>query len=487
MAAAAAGFLAAGPATAADLLIKPATIVAADPWQGFYFGFHVGHGWSPKKYVDNFPVFDGEVDADVQATGFLAGAQLGYNFRFSNILVGVEGDFSWSAMKNENFACYPFGDQVCTAKPQMFADIAGRLGYIAGPWLFYAKGGVAFVQDRYENLATCSGSQPTARGGVSAACGDKFFADHSGAGWLVGGGVEAFIAPNWSAKLEYNYMDFGGPSVTFKDGNNGFFTEEIHQQVHIVKLGLNYHFGAADPGTAAAPAFLNARASAGTGAAGDIGGYDNGTNTIAVFGGFDVAKESAATFLGALISPWGDLDTSGFRLFLLGEGGYYRYPTATERITGWTSAGALLGGWAFEGDTYSIDLLAGFNAINHTLSSLDLTNDAQGTAFGAMLRADMRLSPTPQWMFYAEGDYSTAFRTFDATAKVGYEIFRGTRVYFGPEAGIFGDLHSQQWRLGAHVSEIRFGGIQFDISAGYANDSENGPGAYGHLEMSRTF
>lgn len=477
------GSVAATHAADLPLFVKGRPLPVIDPWQGFYFGPHIGYGWSRKKWVDNFPVFDGEVDADVQASGFIGGAQLGYNFQFSNILVGIEGDFSWSGMRNEDFPCFSFGDQRCTAKPQMFADITGRLGYIAGPWLIYAKGGVAFVQDRYENLATCSGTQPTSRGGVSAACGDKFFADHSGAGWLVGGGIETFIARNWSVKVEYNYMDFGAPSVTFKDGGTGFFTEEIHQQVQIVKLGLNYHFGAPDPVAPATPLFAKARASA------DYGSHngENGTNTVAVFAGFDVAKESADGFLGALIAPWNDLDTSGFRLFLLGDGGYYRYPTATETITGWTSGGAVLGGWAFEGDTYSVDLLAGVNAINHTLASLDPSNDAQGTAFGAMGRADLHINPTPQWLIYAEGDYSTAFRTFDATARLGYEIIANSRAYFGPEVGVNGDLHSRQSRVGAHVSEIRFGGLQFDISAGYALDSENGPGAYGHLEMSRTF
>jgi len=471
------------PAAAADLFVKAKPAVFVDPWAGFYFGFHVGHGWSKKTYIDNFPTYDGEVDADVGANGWLGGAQVGYNFQFQNLLVGVEGDFSWSGMQNQDFACYPFGDQLCTAKPQLFADIAGRLGYIQGPWLIYAKGGVAFVQDRYENYATCAGTQPTSRGGVSADCGVKFFADTARAGWLVGGGVEMLIDRNWSAKLEYNYMDFGGVSVTFKDGDDGFFTEEIHQKVHIVKVGLNYHFGAPGPAPSGALGYAAAGNTTGNGNGDD----NNGTNRVVGFAGADGSKDNYSVFAGGLIAPFGDLDTSGLRVYMLGEGGYYRYPTDTGRISGTTTAGSLLGGWAFEGDTYSINLLTGINAINHTLSSLDLTNDVQGTAFGVMGRVDMHFNPTPQWLVTGEGDYSTAFRTYDATVKVGYEIIPNSRVYFGPEGGTNGDARSHQWRLGAHVSEIKFLGLQFDISGGYVDDSDNGPGAYGHIEMSRTF
>ena len=469
-------------ARAADLpLFVRAAPAAVQSWQGFYFGPHIGYGWSHKKYLDNYPVFDGEVDADVHANGVLGGFQLGYNFQFNHLLLGVEGDFAWSAMKKEDFSCFSFGDQLCTAKPQLFADVAGRIGYIEGPWLVYAKGGVAFVQDRFENLATCAGAQPTTRNGINADCDTRLFADHSGVGWIAGGGVETFIARNWSVKLEYNYMDFGKASVSFKDGNSGFFSEEIHQQVHVVKAGLNYHFGDAAPAPAAVPMFTKAIAN------GNGNGNGNGTNTVAAFLGFDASKDTYGTYVGALIAPFGTLDDSGFRLYIIGDGGYYRYPTDTGKITGYTSGGALLGGWGFEGDTYSVNLLIGPNAINHTLTSIDLENDVQGTAFGVMGRADVHLNPTPQWLVTGEGDYSTAFNTYESLAKLGYELIPNSRVYFGPEAGANGDRHSHQWRVGGHISEIKFLGLQIDIGAGYAKDSDNGPGAYGRIEISRTF
>jgi outer membrane immunogenic protein len=45
---------------------------------------------------------------------------------------------------------------------------------------------------------------------------------------------------NWSAKLEYNYMDFGKRSFAFPAVEfNSIF---IDQQMHVVKLGISYSF-----------------------------------------------------------------------------------------------------------------------------------------------------------------------------------------------------------------------------------------------------
>ena len=58
-------------------------------------------------------------------------------------------------------------------------------------------------------------------------------------GWTAGAGLEYAFAPSWSAKLEYNFMDFGDKSVSFAPGRS----TDIDQQIHAVKLGVNYKFG----------------------------------------------------------------------------------------------------------------------------------------------------------------------------------------------------------------------------------------------------
>ena len=80
------------------------------------------------------------------------------------------------------------------------ATLAGRLGYAFDHTLIYVKGGAAFADvDRWV-----------------AWNGGKVFNDSdTRSGWTIGAGVEYAFAPNWSAKLEYDYLDFGSDHAGF--------------------------------------------------------------------------------------------------------------------------------------------------------------------------------------------------------------------------------------------------------------------------------
>jgi outer membrane immunogenic protein len=447
------------------LFVKARPAPVFNPWNGIYLGAHGGYGWSKKKFVDNFPLYDGEIDAEPLLQGGLGGFQIGYNYRTDWLLLGVEGEFSWSDIKKHNFACFTFGDQVCSAALQWFAVLAGRIGYVDGPSLFYVKGGAAWTRDHFSNLATCAGSQPTSRNGVNADCGVTYFADQNRLGWLIGGGIEYLFAPNWSLKVEYNYMDFGSESVSFSDGGAGFFTEEIHQRVSVVKAGLNYHFSGGSFGPS-------------------NGGF---AGRVVAFSGFDVSNRSYSGLAGAFIAPYGDLNSSGLRLFILGEAGSYKYPANGGYIRGTYTSGDLLIGYGFEGDNYSINLLAGGNAANHMLSEIDVDNSVNGTAFGGKGHADVWINPTPATLVSGEVEYSTAFRTYYSLVKLGYDVTNGRRVFAGPEASVAGDERSHQWRVGAHITQWTVGKIQVAISGGYAHDDSLGAGGYTNVGLSTNF
>jgi len=469
------------PALAADMpvFLKAAPLPSfVGPWTGFYGGAHGGFGWGNTQFFDNFPTPDGELDADPSVKGFVGGFQAGYNRQFNWLVVGMEGDFSWSGA-SANFSCFQFGNQVCSAKPEWFGSLSGRLGVASGPALFYVKGGAAWAHDHFTDLATCSGSQPRSRAGIRAACGDTFFGDQTRPGWLFAVGIEYFIAPDWSAKIEYDYMDFGSKSVPFGDGDNGFFTEEIHQKMNLIKVGLNYHFGWSP--TVGLPARASSYA-----AAPEPQGDEEASRVLA-FSAFDVSKYSYSGIAGALIAPFKDLDTSGLRFFMLGDTGVYKYPAEGKFIRGAYESGDVLVGYAFEGDFYSINLLAGANAVNHTLSDIDPENKVQGTAFGVKVRADAWINPTPKTLAYGEAEYSTAFQTYFTKAKFGYDFTSGKEIFVGPEVVRLGDERFNQLRIGSHITQMKFGKIQVDVSAGYAHDSIVGNGAYGNVEVSTNF
>jgi outer membrane immunogenic protein len=221
---------AAAPALAADLGARPYGNTApayAAPlynWTGFYLGAHAGGTFSG----DNS--FNGLVLSNYDAR-FMGGVQAGADYQFAGSFVaGIEGQYSWLG-SNKIGAIFPAGF-VYSNNQRGLGSITGRLGYSWGPALFYAKGGYAYSDNR-ETLTF--GGAPVA-----------FTLDRSHRdGYTVGGGVEYLFTPNWSAKAEYQYYNFGksrfvapAPLVPF-----GSFSNDEHT----LKAGLNYRFNWASP------------------------------------------------------------------------------------------------------------------------------------------------------------------------------------------------------------------------------------------------
>lgn len=231
---------------AADLPARTYTkapIMAPPPvfdWTGFYIGAHIGGGWADLGSIElppgnvTFPV--GAAFTKDNLTGFLGGVQAGYNWQTSsNIVLGVEGEYSWADIHGTETTISPVNgfNSTVSAKTKDFALATARLGYAAGNWLFYGKGGGAWG----------NGSST----GVGTLANGRFFDNtttgSSRIGWVAGVGVEWGFAPNWSAKLEYNHIDFGSRTVAVNDitfGTTTFISS--NEKVDIVKAGVNYRF-----------------------------------------------------------------------------------------------------------------------------------------------------------------------------------------------------------------------------------------------------
>jgi outer membrane immunogenic protein len=233
------------PAAAADLGARPVgkapvvAPVALYNWSGFYIGGHVGGVWGDKDWVDvtGFPVFAPTFDGSHEVSGFLAGGQAGFNWQAGNWVFGVEGQISWTNADGEHIdgaglTCFPFL-AACRTELNWLGSVAGRVGYAFNNVLVYAKGGFAFADEEYQ-VIDVSGL------GLFNA----FSGDETRTGWMVGAGLEYGFTPNWSVKIEYNYMDFGTETYNFVDPAFGgiFVTKEIEQQLHVVKAGINYRF-----------------------------------------------------------------------------------------------------------------------------------------------------------------------------------------------------------------------------------------------------
>lgn len=201
------------PAYKAPPLLTPAPVFT---WTGFYIGPHVGYGWSR---------FSGDGDSRT-AKGFLGGVQAGYNYQIGQVVVGVEGEYSFADVKYDT----PLFGGTLTLKNDYFATAAARLGYAFDRSLIYAKLGAAWTRDKWD--------ANDGAGGTATATSNRM-------GWVLGAGYEYAFWDNFSVKLEYDYMKFGSVSPTFATAG-GLTVEgsgDVKLDTQVIKVGLNYRFG----------------------------------------------------------------------------------------------------------------------------------------------------------------------------------------------------------------------------------------------------
>jgi outer membrane immunogenic protein len=229
----------AGHAMAADMPIKspiksPMDRPDAFSWTGFYIGGHVGYGWGNKKWSEFDPNgIDRNHTNSFGVSGVVAGAQVGYDHQIGAWVFGVEGQWSWSDINGDRRDLPPetllcTAQFACNTHVKWIATATARLGYAFGPALLYAKGGGAWVREDHRFIEVATGA-------------DFASAHETRSGWTVGGGLEYRLDHNWSTKIEYNYIDFGDRRLFF--ANLGRESIGIDQQIHLVKVGVNYRFG----------------------------------------------------------------------------------------------------------------------------------------------------------------------------------------------------------------------------------------------------
>jgi outer membrane immunogenic protein len=227
-------------ASAADMpppYFKAPPVVAAPSWTGFYLGVNVGGAFATGD-VD-FSVANGPAFASINQafSGVIGGGQIGYNWQFGSFVAGVEADFQGSSLKGTLNApcaiaiCAPIGLSAAYSQSiPWFGTARARLGYTQDSWLIYATGGYAYA--RLETSATATA------GPLIAA----FNANEIRSGWTAGAGIEVGLAPNWSAKLEYLYVDLGTTRTTWALAGIPPINDDARVTMNVVRAGVNYRF-----------------------------------------------------------------------------------------------------------------------------------------------------------------------------------------------------------------------------------------------------
>jgi opacity protein-like surface antigen len=254
-------------ASAADMPIGKAPPPIWE-WTGGYIGVHVGAQAGRTDFSNPYgsPIFGDYV----RTPGFLAGGQIGYNWQApsSSWVFGVEVDASGITSDGTN-TCFAvttrFLSSDCHVHPNATATLTGRIGQALGAegrTLVYAKGGLAFVHNNIDiNVGGNAGFGNGGPIGIAPATSASYWR----AGATVGGGIERALTPAWSFKVEYDYLRFAEASVATPPTMRRNpplvdipgSTTNVRQDLHHVKVGVNYRLGA-DPWTSwpsAAPAY----------------------------------------------------------------------------------------------------------------------------------------------------------------------------------------------------------------------------------------
>ena len=247
-------------AAASSLVALAAAFPSAaqdSPWSGFYVGGTLGANWSDSDLHASVEPGGGLVvlpPADValinatgghgsNRTGFTGGIEGGYNYQMGSWLLGLETDFV--AQENNERVTDTFQSALPSTPPVIYSlnqraktqwmwSLRPRLGYVAGPWLFYGTGGIATSDIKVKLEFSDNRSPPNF---ISS---DK---SKTKTGWIAGAGAGYALSPNLSVKGEWLYADFGSIRTTFTSAS-GFvsLTSKAKVRTNIARIGVDYRF-----------------------------------------------------------------------------------------------------------------------------------------------------------------------------------------------------------------------------------------------------
>jgi outer membrane immunogenic protein len=227
----------AAPAIAADLPVQsyskaPVLIPAAYDWSGLYVGINGGWGSSRMCWDQDVGVGAGPFPASEgchNATGAVAGGQLGYRFQTGSFVFGFDLQGDWSNLRGSNISLV--SGNLNRTHIDDFGLFTGQIGYAFNTALLYVKGGAALASNRYDGFS----------GGVVF---DNAPAENRWGG-TAGAGVEFAFVPDWSVAVEYDHLFMGKSLMNFNSPTVGGITREdrISQSADIVTVRVNYRWG----------------------------------------------------------------------------------------------------------------------------------------------------------------------------------------------------------------------------------------------------
>jgi iron complex outermembrane recepter protein len=250
----------AASADAKSPMLFKAPMLAAWSWAGPYVGGTIGYsaGKSKTDTIFTDPGSGAELfatSASRRLDGAIGGAQAGYNWVTGILLTGVEIDLNYSGQRAKLNAVCPgeicnpgligvIGDPSVLAKFEdsqkfeWFATLRGRLGVTVTPdAIAYVTGGLAVGE--VMTAGTVFGVD-----GEGNPVNTIVSSHNTKAGWTVGGGIEGRLAGNWTAKVEYLYLDLGTVTTIPAPVPNSTTAAAFNSRItdNLLRVGINYKF-----------------------------------------------------------------------------------------------------------------------------------------------------------------------------------------------------------------------------------------------------
>jgi len=219
-------------------------------WTGIYGGLHLGAGALDDQVTTTTTTLLQPAGTVTKLSPFsvVSGAQAGFNVEFAPFVVGAEGTFTWSNISGTQVtpSLLPTISEQSISTPRWYATATGKIGFAANDFLFYAKGGAAWTNVNYTQAPAIGGGQTS-----------QTITD-TRSGYTVGGGVEFGMTENLSARVEYDFLDFGTKNYNFSNLSvtpvGGVATPlvlpvSIRSSTSLITAGVNYRFNWGGGGT----------------------------------------------------------------------------------------------------------------------------------------------------------------------------------------------------------------------------------------------
>ena len=240
-------------------------------WEGFYAGVNLGGIWNSTcntwdAQTSSAALNNALNNRDCPNGGvFAGGVQFGYNFQYQQIVWGLGVDWDHASSK-DRFSTRTYDGSLGVPPPTGTYSAGGKISpdsiFILGPrigylfegysnWLPYIRAGGVFTSGSSSAALNYTPGGPDPGPASKTFYGSK---NSKNNGWTVGAGVEWEFQDQWSAALEYNYINLGKSSSSLESctpagsaactafGN--LTIENTHNSftASAVRLKINYRF-----------------------------------------------------------------------------------------------------------------------------------------------------------------------------------------------------------------------------------------------------